>query len=118
MDKSLPLLFAHVFLLPHVRHFVCACSLQIGSSLFDEEGSAIVGELMAAAEQKGVSLHLPVDHVTGDKFDKAANVSENRLLIDTQTHTHARTLEQCHVSSVCSRWGRPQWPRVFLKGGW
>ena len=57
---------------------------QIGNSLFDEEGAAIVGEVMAAAERKGVKIHLPVDHVTGDKFDKAANVSETRL---TRAHS-------------------------------
>lgn len=48
--------------------------MEIGSSLFDGEGAAIVGEIMAEAERKGVNIHLPVDHITGDKFDKAANV--------------------------------------------
>ena len=50
--------------------------LQIGSSLFDEEGAKIVGELVAKAEKKGIKLHLPVDFVTADKFDKDANVSQ------------------------------------------
>jgi len=49
---------------------------QIGSSLFDEEGAKIVGELVAKAEKKGIKLHLPVDFVTADKFDKDANVSQ------------------------------------------
>lgn len=49
--------------------------VQIGSSLFDEEGAKIVGELVSKAEKKGIKLHLPVDFVTADKFDKDANVS-------------------------------------------
>lgn len=47
--------------------------MEIGNSLFDEEGSAIVGELMAKAEKKGVKMVLPTDFVTADKFSKDAN---------------------------------------------
>lgn len=50
-------------------------NLQIGNSLFDEEGAGIVGELITKAEKKGVKIHLPVDFITADKFDKDANVS-------------------------------------------
>lgn len=48
-------------------------SMNIGSSLFDEEGSKIVPEIMKKAEEKGVKLHLPVDFVTADKFAADAN---------------------------------------------
>lgn len=48
---------------------------QIGSSLFDEAGAAIVGELMEKAEKKGVKIHLPTDFVTADRFHKDAEVS-------------------------------------------
>ena len=48
--------------------------LQIGSSLFDEEGAKIVSQLVGKAEKKGIKLHLPTDFVTADKFDKDANV--------------------------------------------
>ncbi|CAI8051720.1 Phosphoglycerate kinase 2 [Geodia barretti] len=48
--------------------------MQIGGSLFDEEGATIVGELMEKAEKKGVKIHLPTDFVTADKFDKDAQV--------------------------------------------
>jgi phosphoglycerate kinase len=48
--------------------------MKIGNSLFDEEGSKIVTELMLSAEKKGVKIHLPVDHITGDKFSKDAKV--------------------------------------------
>jgi phosphoglycerate kinase len=49
--------------------------MEIGSSLFDEEGSKIVAELAAKAKEKGVNLHLPVDFVCGDKFAPDATVS-------------------------------------------
>lgn len=49
--------------------------LQIGSSLFDEEGSHIVSKLMTKADSKGVKIVFPVDFITADKFDKDANVS-------------------------------------------
>jgi len=48
--------------------------MKIGSSLFDEEGSKIVQKLMDKAKSKKVQIHLPVDFVTGDKFDKGATV--------------------------------------------
>ncbi|XP_065828903.1 phosphoglycerate kinase 1-like [Oscarella lobularis] len=47
--------------------------MKIGKSLFDEEGSHIIGQLMSKAEKKGVKVHLPVDFVTADKFDENAN---------------------------------------------
>jgi phosphoglycerate kinase len=49
--------------------------MEIGDSLFDEEGAKIVPELAAKAKAKGVKLHLPVDFVCGDKFAPDAAVS-------------------------------------------
>ncbi|KAL7422444.1 phosphoglycerate kinase [Cryptotrichosporon argae] len=51
-------------------------NVEIGKSLFDEEGAKVVGELVAKAKAKGVELVFPVDYVTADKFDKDANVGE------------------------------------------
>ncbi len=48
--------------------------MEIGSSLFDEEGAKIVKGLMEKAEQRGVTIHLPTDFVTADKFSKDAAV--------------------------------------------
>ena len=48
--------------------------IQIGSSLYDEEGAEIVPKLMEKAEKNGVKLHLPVDFVTGSKFGEDAEV--------------------------------------------
>ena len=48
--------------------------LQIGTSLYDEDGAKIVHKLMEKAEKKGVKIHLPEDFVTADKFDENATV--------------------------------------------
>ncbi|KAK9876025.1 hypothetical protein WA026_011141 [Henosepilachna vigintioctopunctata] len=48
----------------------------IGNSLYDEEGAKIVPALMAKAKKFNVQIHLPVDFVTGDKFDEKAKVDE------------------------------------------
>jgi len=53
--------------------------VEIGSSLYDEEGSKIVEELMAIAKEKGVEVLLPVDFVNADKFDKDANTAVGDL---------------------------------------
>uniref|UniRef100_A0A096M6Y7 Phosphoglycerate kinase n=3 Tax=Cyprinodontoidei TaxID=8087 RepID=A0A096M6Y7_POEFO len=47
-------------------------NMEIGTSLFDEEGAGIVKDLMAKAEKNGVRITLPVDFVTADKFDENA----------------------------------------------
>ena len=49
--------------------------IQIGNSLFDQDGSNIVDDVMSKAKAKGVKMVFPVDFVTADKFDKDANVS-------------------------------------------
>jgi phosphoglycerate kinase len=49
-------------------------NMEIGKSLYDEEGSKIVQKLMDKAKSKGVTIHLPVDFVTGDKFGEDATV--------------------------------------------
>ncbi|KAF2401399.1 phosphoglycerate kinase [Trichodelitschia bisporula] len=46
--------------------------MKIGSSLFDEEGSKTVKDLVEKAKQKGVEIVLPVDDVTADKFSADA----------------------------------------------
>ena len=49
--------------------------MEIGDSLYDEEGAKIIPDLAAKAAAKGVKLHLPVDFVTADKFAPDATVS-------------------------------------------
>ncbi|KAJ8901866.1 hypothetical protein NDN08_004071 [Rhodosorus marinus] len=43
-------------------------SMKIGASLYDEEGSKIVPDIMTKAEEKGVKIYLPIDFITADKF--------------------------------------------------
>ena len=47
--------------------------------MFDEEGSKTIKDLMEKAKEKGVTIHLPVDFVTGDKFAEDANVKTATL---------------------------------------
>ncbi|KAG6952546.1 hypothetical protein JG688_00013230 [Phytophthora aleatoria] len=43
-------------------------NMEIGGSLYDEEGAKIVPQIVEKAKAKGVTLHLPVDFVIADKF--------------------------------------------------
>lgn len=54
-------------------------NMEIGKSLFDEEGSKIVPKLMEKAKAKKVTMTFPVDFVTGDKFDEKATVGAASL---------------------------------------
>lgn len=51
-------------------------NMEIGTSLFDEEGAKIVKDLMSKAEKNGVKITLPVDFVTADKFDEHAKTGQ------------------------------------------
>lgn len=50
-------------------------NMDIGGSLFDEEGAKIVQKLVDKAKDRGVNLHLPTDFVTGDKFAEDAQTA-------------------------------------------
>lgn len=54
-------------------------NMEIGKSLYDEEGSKIIQRLMDKAREKNVQIHLPVDFVTGDKFAEDATVGAATL---------------------------------------
>lgn len=49
-------------------------NMEIGASLYDEEGSKIVQKLVEKAKANNVTITLPVDVVTGDKFAETATV--------------------------------------------
>jgi phosphoglycerate kinase len=53
--------------------------VEIGSSLFDEAGAGIVGELEAKAKERGVELIFPVDFVCADSFSADANTQPATL---------------------------------------
>ncbi|KAF5097935.1 hypothetical protein D0Z00_002232 [Geotrichum galactomycetum] len=48
--------------------------VNIGNSLFDEDGSKIVNDLIKKAKENNVEIVLPVDYVAGDKFAKDAEI--------------------------------------------
>ncbi|CAF1072211.1 unnamed protein product [Brachionus calyciflorus] len=50
-----------------------ANNMNIGKSLFDEEGSKIVNRILEKAKANNVQIHLPVDFVTAEKFAEDAN---------------------------------------------
>ncbi|CAG8737859.1 2785_t:CDS:2, partial [Dentiscutata heterogama] len=47
--------------------------IEIGNSLYDEEGAKIVEQLVEKAKSLNVKLIFPVDYVIADKFDANAN---------------------------------------------
>ncbi|CAL8140793.1 unnamed protein product [Orchesella dallaii] len=49
-------------------------NMNIGSSLYDEEGAKIINTILEKAEKNKVKIHLPVDVVTADKFAEDAQV--------------------------------------------
>jgi phosphoglycerate kinase len=49
-------------------------SMNIGKSLYDEEGAKIVPDILAKAKARGVTIHLPTDYVCGSKFGNDADV--------------------------------------------
>jgi len=49
-------------------------NMNIGSSLYDEEGAKIINKILEKAEKNKVKIHLPVDVVTADKFAEDAQV--------------------------------------------
>ena len=52
--------------------------MDIGKSLFDEEGAKIILDIMAKATERGVKIHLPTDYIGADKFDRAAKASYHK----------------------------------------
>merc|ERR1719471_307504 len=48
--------------------------IEIGSSLYDEEGAKIVPEIMDKAKAKGVEIILPVDFVCSSKFGEDGEI--------------------------------------------
>lgn len=54
-------------------------NIEIGSSLYDEEGAAIVPKIMETAKEKGVTIHLPTDFVCGSKFSNDAEIKMGNL---------------------------------------
>lgn len=50
--------------------------MNIGSSIFDEEGAKLVGKIMKAARDNRVQVHFPTDHIIADSFSAEARYGE------------------------------------------
>ena len=50
--------------------------MEIGGSLYDEEGAKIVPGIMEEAKAKGVEIILPVDYVVSSKFGEDGEIKE------------------------------------------
>ena len=51
-------------------------NMEIGTSLFDEEGAKIIKDLMSKAEKNGVKITSLADFVTTDKLDENAKTGQ------------------------------------------
>jgi len=49
-------------------------NMEIGTSLYDEDGAKIVPEIMAIAKEKGVEIILPADFVVSSKFGEDGEI--------------------------------------------
>jgi len=49
-------------------------NVSIGESLFDAEGAGVVHRIVEKARERGIKIHLPVDHIIGDKFGADARI--------------------------------------------
>ena len=62
--------------------FLKAQGHEIGSSLVEEDKLDLAKSLLAKAEEKGVKLLLPVDHIVADKYAADAEVKESDIDIE------------------------------------
>lgn len=62
--------------------FLKAQGHSIGNSKLDEEGLKIVDGLFAKAKEKGVDIHLPVDHIVANEFSENAEAKESEIDIE------------------------------------
>jgi len=79
--------------------FLKAKGVDIGKSLLESDKIALAEELMKAAADRGVSLLLPVDHVTGDTDKKnpmagASQIPPDRIGLDIGPKTVARFIDE------------------------
>jgi 3-phosphoglycerate kinase len=73
--------------------FLKAQGQEIGASKLEEDKIGLAGELLKTADQKGVKIYLPVDHVVADKYDASAraktvkDIPEGWLALDIGPET-------------------------------
>ncbi|KAL7069728.1 hypothetical protein ACQ4LE_010826 [Meloidogyne hapla] len=96
--------------------------MEIGKSLFDDEGAKIVTDLMAKAKERNVNMHLPVDFVVGDEFkestpysvvDTKSGIPEGKMGLDIGPDS-TKKFAQVIASAKTVLWNGPagvfEWP--------
>lgn len=62
--------------------FLKARGVEVGKSLVESDKISLAGELMKEAKDHGVTLLLPVDHVTGDAEKKNPETAETQIALN------------------------------------
>src|SRR5690348_132552 len=79
--------------------FLKAKGIEIGSSLLESDKIQLAGDLLKEAQDRGVAILLPVDHVTGDQKKENPTVTDDsvpaaRMGLDIGPKTVARFVQQ------------------------
>jgi phosphoglycerate kinase len=85
--------------------FLRAKGIDIGKSLVETDKVSLANELLAQAVDLGVSIFLPVDHVTGDKDKKnpmlsTGNIPADRMGLDIGPQTVAQFSQELKRSKL------------------
>ena len=75
--------------------------MEIGTSLFDQAGADIVGEIMEMAKAKGVEIVLPVDFVVSNKFGEDGEIKTATV---SSTPPHPSLCTRLHTTLVQWTW--------------
>jgi len=92
--------------------FLAAMGEKVGSSKVEKDKIGIAKEVLNTCEKRGVTLHLPLDHITADKFNEDAEAVEVNeipeksmgLDIGSQTQTKYRDIIE---AAACVFWNGP-----------
>ena len=85
--------------------FLKAKGVDIGRSLIESDKIALAEALMKDAAERGVSLHLPLDHVTGDADKRnpvvgATQIPPDRMGLDIGPKTVAQFTDEIHKAKM------------------
>lgn len=99
--------------------FLAAQQLPTGDSRVEDDHLDTARRILQAATDRGVTVHLPVDHITAEHFDAEApphteaTLSEGRMGLDIGPETRASwsaVLSQCHTLFWNGPLGVFEWP--------
>jgi hypothetical protein len=86
--------------------------MEIGTSLFDQAGADIVGEIMEMAKAKGVEIVLPVDFVVSNKFGEDGEIKTATV---SPPPPHLPLCNRMRTTPVQLTWNQrqPSWVLFF-----